>query len=230
MFITTPTTIEKVAWEGVLEPLGGALRSADVPPRVTIGEPVWWTAAQALASETGKTWTPPSDGRDYVLTRLACNLYPPSNERIRYTEMVMTAYLRPRQGGGKVFAHDLFPQKLNADDAGKFTFKLTPQLKFAEAIDVKLLEVGAEIEYHRAFPVIRGIGLGESRAEWTFQHHATHPLAGCQSVYLLFAAPQDADGVRLTIELLATMENRLGPVRYQLPRTMSANLSRLLEY
>ncbi len=231
MRILTPTTIEQTAWEGTLEPLGGVYRGGETPSaRVTLGEPVHWSAAQAMENETGKQWTPPTDGRTYLLARLACNLYPPGGERAHYTDAALTVYLRPKQGGGAAVAHDLYPQRLAVDQAGKFTVALTPELKFAEQIDAKLLELGAEIEYHKAFPVIQGYGLGETRAEWRFAHHSAHPLIGCQSVYVVIAAPQGAQGVRVTIELSATLENRFGPIRLALPQTANANVSRVLDY
>jgi len=230
MRIITPTTIEHIAWEGALEPIAGTFAGTDTPPRVAIGELVWWTAGQAMANETGKAWTPPADDRMYLLVRLACNLYPPSGARAQYTEAALTVHLQSRQGNGKAVAHDLFPQRLTVDQAGKFTVALTPELKFAEAFEAKVLEVGAEIEYHKAFPVIQGYGLGAANAEWRFTHHSAHPLLGCQSVYILVASPREAGGVRLNIELTATVESRFGPIRLKLPQTASAYVSRLLEY
>ena len=60
MRIITPTEIEHVAWEGYLEPLGETFKGAP-SPRVTLGEPAWWPAEQAMEGGTGKKWTPPFD-------------------------------------------------------------------------------------------------------------------------------------------------------------------------
>lgn len=122
-------------------------------------------------------------------------------------------------------AHDLFPQRLTADSKRKFTLGLGPDLKFAQAFEAKLANVGAEIEYQQAFPVIQGFGLGESRPYWQFSHHAANPLLGCQSVYLVVAAPTGADGVRLSIELTAELQTRFGPLRVGPPQEAQANLS-----
>ena len=46
-------------------------------------------------------------------------------------------------------------------------------------------------------------------------------LIGCQSVYLVLAAPQDS-GVRLEIELTVRMEKRYGPIRVGLPDEVRA--------
>ena len=74
MRIITPAEIERVAWEGTLEPLGAAFKEPTLLPRVTLGEPVWWPAGQALESETGKKWSPPAGDTRYTLVRLACTL------------------------------------------------------------------------------------------------------------------------------------------------------------
>ena len=76
MRIITPTEIERVAWEGYLEPLGEVFKAHTIRSRVTLGEPAWWPAEQALEKETGKQWVPPSGDRRYTLVRLACTLHP----------------------------------------------------------------------------------------------------------------------------------------------------------
>ncbi len=228
MRIETPTTIEQTAWEGELVPKGlnETFRGAAEAVRVTLGEPVWWSAAQAMATEADKKWTPPAGDRQYTLIRLACTLYAPVNASTRFTEATLSVFLRPRQGGGLVFAQDLLPQRLTAETTGKKTAKLTPEFKFADAISLKVGELGAEIDYRKVFPVIQGYGLGESRPSWEFSHHAANPLVGSQFVYLVAAAPGDADGIRLSVELIATVETRFGPLRLGLPDTARANVSR----
>jgi hypothetical protein len=228
MHIVTPETIEQVAWEGHLAPLwtpdqqswalGPMPKDAASLPRVTLGKPVWWLAETAMETETGKQWAPPASDRQYILLRLACTLHPPAKRRFRYAEAVLATYLRPVKGSGQVVAHDLYPLRLTAENQGTFTVGLGPGLKFASVVDVSLLEVGAEIEYRRAFPIIQGYGLGESRVYWRFAHHATHPLLGSQSVYAVLDAPGDVGGVRLSVELVATLETRVGPIRLGLPR------------
>jgi len=91
MHIVTPTEIEQVTWEGALEPLGKTVETFDTltatppRPRVTLGEPVWWPAEEAMESETGKTWSHPDSistaDRRYTLLRLACTLHPPDDRR-----------------------------------------------------------------------------------------------------------------------------------------------------
>jgi hypothetical protein len=95
-------------------------------------------------------------------------------------------------------------------------------------VDLRLAEVGAEIEYRQVFPVIQGFGLGESNPYWQFARHATFPLLGCQYVYALLAAPAGASGVRLSVEMVATWETRYGPLRVGLPEEARAHVSRTL--
>ena len=229
MRINTPEGIEQAAWEGALESLGETYRGAGpAGPRVTMGEPVWWPAEQALESETGKKWTPPAGGQRYTLVRLSCTLHPPAETRTRYTDVILTAYLRPHTAVGAAVAHDLYPLRLTAETKSKFTVGLGPELKFSPAVDVKLGEIGAEIEFRRVFPVIQAFGLGESRPYWQFKHDATAPLLGSQSVYMVVAAPEQAGGVRFSVELVATVETRYGPIRVGLPEEARTHLSKLI--
>jgi hypothetical protein len=232
MRIVTPTEIEEVAWDGYLQPPGKVVRLTEAPlPRVTLGEPAWWPAEQAMESETGVVWTPPAGDRRYTLVRLACTLHPPREERSSYSEVTLTAYLRPVRGGDRVVAHDLYPQRLAAEQKGTFTVGLGPDLRFSGLVDVSMLQVGAEIEYHQVFPVIQGYGLGESRPYWQFTGHSSHPLLGCQSVYILLAAPADAGGVRLSVELDATWKTRTGGIlRVGLAEKVWANVSRTITF
>jgi hypothetical protein len=222
MRITTPTTIEQVAWEGDLIPLGETFRGGDSPGRATLGEPAWWPAAGAIASELGQNWTPPAGDRRYLLVRFMCALDPA--RRQAFAEATLTAYLRPRSGGGDVAVHDLHPRRLLAEQTGKRTIKLAPSLNFAEIIDLSLGELGLEIDYHKAFPIITGFIEQPGKAYWQFKHHAAHPLLGVQSVYVVLAVPPDAGGVRLSLELVASP--RAGFGRYGLPE--SAHISRII--
>lgn len=231
MRIVTPIEIEEVAWDGYLQPQGEVIREVAALPRVTLGEPVWWPAEQAIEGETGVVWTPPAGDKRYTLVRLTCTLHPPREERSSYSEVTLTAYLRPVRGGGHVVAHDLYPQRLSAEQKGTFTVGLGPDLRFSGLVDVSLLQVGAEIEYHQVFPVIQGYGLGESRPYWQFTGHSSHQLLGCQSVYILLATPVGAGGVRLSVELDATRKSRRSDIlRVGLPEKAWANVSRTIAF
>jgi hypothetical protein len=50
MKIITPTKIEHVAWEGVLESVGEAKRGGE-SAQVTIGEPAAWSVEEAMEGE-----------------------------------------------------------------------------------------------------------------------------------------------------------------------------------
>jgi hypothetical protein len=227
MHIITPAEIDQVAWEGTLQPLGPTFMDTPLP-RVALGQPVWWPAAQALQNETGQAWTPPPDDLDYTLLRLACTLCPSQDRHTHYVDATLTAYLRPKEGAAAVVAHDLFPKRLTVDSERTFSFSLGPNLEFAGVVEASLIQVSAEIAYHRAFPVVQGFGIGESRPYWYFAHHAGNPLLGCQSVYLVLAAPRAANGVRLSLELTANLQTRYGPVRVGLPETARTHVGQVI--
>lgn len=229
MRFVTPTEIEEVAWDGYLEPPGERMRSLEPLPRVTLGEPAWWPAEEALEVETGRAWTPPRPGRRYTLLRLALTLHPPDEPRTTYAEATLRAYLRAAHGHGlTVVAHDLYPRRLTAEQRGTVSVGLGPDLKFGGVAEVSVGQVGAEIEFHRVYPVVQAFGLGEPGPYWQFAHHGTNPLLGCQGVYAVVDAPEEAGGVRLSVELMATLETRRGPLRLKVPEEARAHLSRVV--
>lgn len=214
-----------LAWDGTLEPLGETLRSAIAPPRISLGEPVVWDVATAMKSELGREWVPPTDNLAYALVGLACTLHPLADDNGRYTEATLEVYLRPRYGSGTVVAHDLFPLQQTVQDKGKISVGLTPELKFAKAIDVKLLAVGVEKEHTAVFPVIQAYGLREPNPYWHFQRHDQFPLQGSQKLFLVAAGPSDVPLV-LRLNLTATVEHRRwGLVRFGSPQSASDRLT-----
>ncbi|MCO5192761.1 MAG: hypothetical protein M9930_05660 [Anaerolineae bacterium] len=231
MHIITPTALDpsEIVWEGALAPVGevSLFKSAgpDADVRVAIGRPVSWEAAAAVKGEIGKTWTPPANDRSYTLLRLAFTLYPPTAARTSYRSAMLIAYLRPRSGPSQVVVHDLYPQRVTQIDKGKVTVGLTPELKFSEAFSLKAGELGAEIEFQRAIPVVQSYGLGQSQPQWQYQTHAAYPLLGDQFVYLVADAAANAGGLRLTVELVATVETRFGPIRLGTPQEARALIS-----
>ena len=213
------------AWEGPLEPLGETLRSAPTPPRISLGQPVVWDAAAAVKNELGRDWIPPRTDLAYALVGLACTLHPLPNEDGRYATARLEAFLRPRYGSGPAFAHDLFPLRHTVQEKGKLSVGLTPELKFASAIDAKLLELGVEKEHTAVYPVIQAYGLGEPNPYWEFQQHSQFPLQGSQKLYLLAAGPADAPLV-LRLSLIATVAHRRwGLIPYGSPQSASDRLS-----
>jgi hypothetical protein len=82
--------------------------------------------------------------RRLALHAAAPGLHPPGDPRARYAEATLTAYLRPRHGGvaGTVVAHDLYLQRLTADDKGKFTIGLGPDYERVERIGARMEDWG----------------------------------------------------------------------------------------
>ncbi len=218
---STPT-----AWEGPLEPLGESFRSSEtVPIRISIGQPSHWPAAEAVAAKLGQSWQPPAGGQLFTLLSLPFTLHPTGDRWTHYREVRLHTYLRPRRSGAAVIAHDLFPRRVTADSKRTTRFGLGPDLKFGEKFEVSLLEFGLESETTLAFPVIQAFGEGESAPYWQFSDHGSQPLVGSQRVYLVAAAPPAAAGLRLAVELIATVETRFGPLRLTTPSTAKEALT-----
>lgn len=229
MKIITPAEIEKVAWQGKLVSPQVTVTRGPSPLEealVTLGEPVWWPAEQAMESQISKKWTPPADKRRYLLVRLACTLHPPAGSHTHYFDATLSVKLSAMRGDPNVRADDLFPMRLAVDSKHNFSFKLTPGLKFAETLEANLLEAGADIDYVKTFPVIQGFGLGESQPYWRFSKHAKYPLLGSQCVYAVVSAPPNAAGIQFHFDLTATLETRFGPIRYGLPTDVQNSLQR----
>ena len=227
MHLVTPNEIESVAWEGELAlPETARLYKSAVEERLvaTLGRPEVWPVADALEVEVGKKWAPPVGGAEFWLLRLACTLKNPQGRR-HIVESTQTLYLRPKNaaaGDEAVYAYSLFPDRLTVEDKGSWNVKLGPELSFAEVLKFKPGEAGVTIEYRRAFPVIQGYGAGEAIVYWLFRPHAAHPLDGSQFVYAVVAIRPGAEAARATVELTATVETQLGPLRLGLPEEARA--------
>ncbi|CAG0940077.1 hypothetical protein ANRL1_00065 [Anaerolineae bacterium] len=228
MRIVTPTTIERVAWEGKLEQAGQIFRDDSASARVSLGEPVVWML-DALKNQVGKKWAQPLGDLRYMLIRLSLTLHSLDDTSARFAEATLTTYFRSQSGVGNVFTHDLYPQRITAASSGTIKIAVKPDLKFVEAIKSSPGDVGVEIEHHNVFPVVQAFGLRQSNPYWKFSNHAANPLIGCQSIYLVLAVSHDAEGARLSIELSAKVESRLGMIHVRLPEPARTQLSRTIE-
>ena len=229
MQITTPTEITSVAWEGELvAPAVSYSLSTQERPVVTIGQPEIWAAAGALENEVGQKWTPPLGDAGYWLLRLACTLRdPPGSQNI--TEANQMLYLRPRNSQADenaAYAYSLFPDRLSVEDKGEISASLGPELKFADGSGFSVGQLGTKIDYRQVFPVIQSYGAGESAPYWTFKPHAAHPLEGSQFVYAVAVARAGAGGIRASLELVVTVETKLGGIiKYGTPQEARAHIN-----
>jgi hypothetical protein len=217
MHLALPDAITP-AWEGELELPATLKGGADAQrPQVTIGQPEFWPAAAVFDADT---WHPPRPDTHYWLLRLACTLHPTSgSEHIREARQALA--LRPRTdhaAPASVYAFSLFPDRVTAEETREFTVSLGPELTFAPNTGISAGSVSSTLSYRTVFPVIQSYGAGEATPYWVFQRHASHPLTGSQFVYAILAAAHAAQGVRLAIDLVVTLEHRLGPIRFGLPR------------
>ena len=217
MHIVTFEIVESVMWEGELTP-PDVTRSAGSSdrPRVTIGQPVAWPAAEALENQTGQRWTPPLGDAKYWLVRLSCTMHKPGGRAV-CVEARQELRLRPQKFDAapqSVYAFSLYPERLGAEDQVNRNIQLGPELKFASGAQFRAGQIGASIEYKKVFPVIQAYGVGESEPYWQFKAHKSFPLEGSQSVFAVIISRPEAQGVWGKIDLTVTMESRFGPIRY----------------
>ena len=220
MLITTPASIASVAWEGELVPPENTYAAkSPVKIRATIGQLEIWPAAEALENEVGRKWVPPLGDAHYWLVRLACTLREPSGQ-LNLTEVQQTLSLSPRsrhEQPGAVYAFSLVPERLAVEQKGELSATLGPELKFGDAVELKVGELGAKIEFKHVFPVIQSYGAGEATPYWLFRPHLSHPLDGTQFVYAVLVDRAGPDGILATVELTVTAQNQFGMLRYGTP-------------
>jgi hypothetical protein len=229
MEIDTPATITNVAWEGemvppeptVLSPFEHFTTSANEHmPVITIGQPELWHISEVLSDEDKKAWHPPRDDAEYWLLRLACTLHKPRGlERIAEARKVLT--LTPKSFDANpraVYAHSLFPDRMETDETHQVKVALGPELEFARLAEVKLAKLETSISYRKVFPVIQSYGIGEPEPYWIFKRHASYPLEGSQFVYAIVAVGKQVGDVRAQVHLSVTVELAGGLARVGLSR------------
>lgn len=228
MHILTPTDISSVAWEGELVAppvmMGGGHPDR---PAVTIGQPEVWPAAEAVQNELGKSWTPPLGDAGFWLLRLACTLRQKKGAA-PLIQATQSLYLRPRNAGAPpdhVYAYSLHPERELAEAAAEFTVGLGPELKFVTGLELKLGELGAQLAYRKAFPVIQAYDVGTPSPYWEFRPHGTRPLTGSQFVYAVIAARAGSGGARATVDLTVTVRGPWGVFKFAPPEEAHEHLS-----
>lgn len=226
MFIPLPTQITEIAWEGALEPQAESFRKGGGVPRLTLGAPRRWTAAQLVSARPGQPWTPPQPDHAYTLIQIPFTLHPPAlAPDARYAEARLLVHLLPAQPSGPaVIAHDLHPQREAVTGSRTRKIGLSPSLKFGP-VELGETNLGVEIETPTVAVAVQAFGLGQNRPYWTFHHQDAAPLTGTHAVYLVSDAPLAAQPVRLIVDADATIRDRFGPVRVGLPRRAAESLT-----
>lgn len=233
MHIITPTTIESIAWEGLLEPLP-AMMSGGHPrrPIAAIGRPKIWPVAEALQNVVGQPWTPPLEDAEFWLIGLACTLRePPGPPQI--TDATLTLYLRPRDGSApadSVYAYSLFPERLGIESKAEFRAGLEPTLTFGPAVEIAAGKLGTTIQYRKVFPAIQAYDVGKPAPYWVFRPHAAQPLDGCQHVYAVVAvrganSQAGTGGAHALVTLIATVDTKWGVFKVAPPESARSKLS-----
>jgi hypothetical protein len=218
----------KPAWEGrLVSPAGKFAAGEEKLPRVSIGQPEWWSNIAPLA----ENWTAPAGGRQYGLARFAFSLRPERGQEVRKAELMVV--LDSANGGEKPITFDLLPKAVNEEQTGTFAISLSPGVKFSSlgnlgSAEASLGKAEYTIPLRQALPVISADGIGESHAHWVFSFHKARTLTGSQLTYAIIGLPQGASAARATLHLKVEIAGRLGPFGGIFPEEARDRLSWVL--
>ena len=213
------------AWAGALEsPAVSFAKGPGELPKVSIGQPVWWSDPRKL----GADWVQPAGGKRYGMARFAYSLTPVERQTVDSVEFTLS--FNSLGSPQRPIAFDLMPGLTTEEQTGKRKFTLDPKMKFANVVEFSGIQAGVEIDVKQAHVVSSIYGLGESDAGWTFKARPAHPLVGSQMVFVILEIPPDAQAARVTVRLSAQVDAPLwGKMRGQLPEEAQAQTQFVLQ-
>ena len=221
MWLKVPDTVEKVLWEGPLEPAtdeakrqlleergpkGERVDIRDLPV-VSIGQPEVWPLAQIYP----KKGMPPAlkaklAEADFYLVRLACSLRPRSDV-VRLDWVRFLVHLLPDESDRQPLAFDLHPLMVTQEVKRNVKVTLSPTLKFTE-LEASIGGVEFGFEYPELQPVISGSGAGEADASWDYETPQGVHLQGSRFMHVLVKAPKGMPKGEASLDLTADVEVR----------------------
>jgi len=211
-------------WEGALEPSAGMFKAArgDDALMISIGKPHWWNQQNIM----GDKLITPASGARYGLARFVFALRPQKNQEVKRVEFNID--LHAKGAGARPIAFDLFPKTTTVEQTGKASVGIDPKFKFVviEASGMPKAEVALDIK--QAKVVITSEGTGSSAARWLFESHATRPLVGDTSVYVIVELPLGVEAARATLHLRAEVKDRFNVASYFIPEEQRERLSVVL--
>ncbi len=211
-------------WEGALEPGAGMFKAArgDEAPTIKFGKPHWWNQQNIMGD---KMITPANNAR-YGLARFVFALSPQKNQEVQRVEF--NVHLHAKGAGARPIAFDLFPKTTTVEETGKASVGIDPKFKFVaiEASGIPKAEIAFDKKQDKV--VIASEGTGSSAARWLFESHATRPLVGDTSVYVIVELPPDVEAARATLHLRAEVKDRFNVASYFIPEEQRERLSVVL--
>ena len=226
MIINDSSLPFETLWDGALEPGAGvyaATRGGDESPSLRFGKPHWWNQQNIM----GDKLITPANGARYGLARFVFAVRPQKNPEVKRVEL--TVHLHAKGAGARPIVFDLLPKTTTVEQSGKASVGIDPKFKFVaiEASGIPKAEVAIDIK--QAKVVIEAEGTGQSQARWLFESHATRPLVGDTSVYVIVELPPGVDAARATMHLRAEVKSRFKVASYFVPEEERERLSVVLE-
>ncbi|GEM_PF-709181 len=211
-------------WEGALEPGAGMFttRSGNDAPTISIGKPHWWNQQNIM----GDRLITPASGARYGLARFVFALRPQKNREVQRVEFNID--LHAKGAGARPIAFDLFPKTTLVEETGKASVGIDPKFKFVVIEASGMPKVEVSIDLKQAKVVIASEGTGSSAARWLFESHATRPLVGDTSVYVIVELPPNVEAARATLHLRAEVKDRFNVASYFIPAEQRDRLSVVL--
>lgn len=215
-------------WEGALEPGAGMFKATrgDDAPTIRIGKPHWWNQQNIM----GDQLITPANGARYGLARFVFALRPQKNQDVHRVEF--NIHLHAKSAGARPIAFDLFPKTTTADKTGKVSVGIDPKFKFTDGVSTVeasgMPKAEVAIDMKQAKVVIASEGTGSSAARWLFESHATRPLVGDTSVYVIVELPPNVEAARAALHLRAEVKDRFNVVSYFVPEEQRERLSVVL--
>ncbi len=194
----------------------------DDAPTISIGKPHWWNQQNIM----GDQLITPASGARYGLARFVFALRPQKNQDVKRVEF--NIHLHAKGAGARPIAFDLLPKTTTVEETGKVSVGIDPKFKFVaiKASGIPKAEVAIDIK--QAKVVIASEGTGSSAARWLFESHATRPLVGDTSVYVIVELPPGVEAARATLHLRAEVKDRFNVASYFVPEEQRERLSVVL--
>lgn len=210
--VYTETSLRAAMSEGRLIQWRGT-RSLMQPPKVTLGQPMWWSLRQL--AEVNDVSLLPVGGRmqlsaEFFLVRLACAFLSPRRTFIEHAKL--SVHLDAEDEQTRVL--DAFPRPV----AHK---KSVPSPEVVNQLISSLGSQQIEAAYRYPATTVIGCGQSDTTATWLFTPQADRPIVDGYMLYMIVACPTDAQTIHLQFTLEADLQTQAGWLQARLDQPAS---------
>ena len=225
MWLKVPKDIDKVVWEGPLEPatdeavqrLGQEWTARGLKvevrdavrdlPLVSIGQPEVWQLAEVYPPEKmPATLRAKQEEADFYLVRLACS-FRPARDDVKIEWARFLVHLMPDSAGQVTVAFDLYPLQITQEVRHNVKVTLSPTLKFME-VEASVGGVEFGFEYPELQPLVTAAGAGEANPSWDYEEAKGMQIQGSRWMHLLVKAPKGMPSGFALLDLAADVRLR----------------------